>query len=134
MQRVRGSVLIVEDDPGLCGVMRRILSDSFDVLVVFDGLEALALFEAGQRFDVVLCDLHMPRMGGLDLLRALTVLDRQQAARVILVTGNPHGSGVENYFVVEKPFNVQRLRDLVGLVADAAQQDYFPAPRTRAPL
>jgi CheY-like chemotaxis protein len=129
MKTERGSVLVVEDDPKLCAVLRRIMADAFDVRVVFDGLEALALFEAGQRFDVVLCDLQMPRMGGLDLLRALTVLDRRQASRVILVTGNPHGAGIENYFVVEKPFDVRSLRELVGRITAAAQEDYFPAAR-----
>ena len=62
-------VLIVDDEPGIVKMMAEILRpEGYSCLGCHSGHEALRLMKT-QRFDVVLCDVHMPEMGGLELLR-----------------------------------------------------------------
>ena len=65
-------ILIVDDEASLRDALSRILTaEGYEVRQAGDGKEALAILGA-QRFDFVLCDLRMPVMGGLDLLREIT--------------------------------------------------------------
>ncbi|MCU1276644.1 MAG: hybrid sensor histidine kinase/response regulator [bacterium] len=134
MSSHRGSVLVVEDDPQVSGVLMRILSQHYDVTVADDGADALWRFEEGQRFDVVLCDLCMPKINGAALIAALQRIDRNQAGRVIVMTGDPGSviaAGMSSYYLIEKPFDVGALRSLVANVVAAARQGYFPSRSVR---
>lgn len=63
------SILIVEDDPLSLEVMKEILEDYFqDIYTAGDGLEALEVFEKNS-IDVILCDINMPRMDGLETIK-----------------------------------------------------------------
>jgi EAL domain-containing protein (putative c-di-GMP-specific phosphodiesterase class I) len=80
--------MVVDDDPDLLEVCEAILSDAgHRVAVAQDGAQAIALL-AKSRFDVVLSDISMPRMDGLQLLRAVRARDLD--VPVLLMTGNPN--------------------------------------------
>jgi len=80
-------VLVVDDEEVVRLGYRRVLStDGFRVMAAGDGAEALDLM-AGDRFDVVLLDLRMPGMDGLDVLRAIK--ERWPESEVVVVTGYP---------------------------------------------
>jgi Response regulator containing CheY-like receiver, AAA-type ATPase, and DNA-binding domains len=65
-------ILIVDDEASLRDALARILTaEGYEVRQAGDGKEALGILGA-QRFDFLLCDLRMPVMGGLDLLREIT--------------------------------------------------------------
>jgi len=65
-------ILVVDDEAALRDAVGRILAaEGYDVLQAGDGREALGVLET-ERFDFVLCDLRMPVMGGLELLREIT--------------------------------------------------------------
>ncbi len=82
-----GRVLIVDDDEQVCRAYRRVLQHSgFEIDVASNGNEALEKLEAN-RFDVVLSDISMPSLGGLEFLRA--VRDRDLDVPVVLMTGGP---------------------------------------------
>lgn len=112
-------VLIVDDDTLVAAAVKRTLA-AHEVRVVTSARDALSLFEAGERFDVVLCDLMMPGMTGMDLHAALLELDLEQAARVVFVTGGAVTTRAREFVatttnqVVEKPFDVHKLRDLIA--------------------
>jgi two-component system, NtrC family, sensor kinase len=63
----RGRILVVDDDVTLVRAYRRWLGRNHDVIVSYDGQEALQVLEQDQAFDVILCDLMMPRF---DAVRA----------------------------------------------------------------
>ena len=64
-------ILVVDDEESMRDVLRRILSaEGYSVSLAENGKRALALLEK-ERFDFVLCDIRMPEMGGLELLREI---------------------------------------------------------------
>jgi CheY-like chemotaxis protein len=130
----RSTVLVVEDDPGARTTLLRILGALYNVTIAEDGAAALWLMESGQRFDVVLCDVRMPKMDGVTFVERLVQLDADQARRVIVVTGDPssaRAARLSSHYFVGKPYNVRELRELVARVIAAAQDGYFPAPGSR---
>ena len=77
-------VLIVDDEPDYCDALRDLLrSRGFEVAIALSGEEALPAYMQ-EKPDVVLLDIHMPGMDGLETLQELKVLD--QGANVIMVT------------------------------------------------
>jgi EAL domain-containing protein (putative c-di-GMP-specific phosphodiesterase class I) len=83
----RRSVLIVDDEPGICRSLDRVLrAASFEVTTTTDPMKAIeAIMQTS--FDVILSDVMMPGMSGVDLLRVLRAYDLD--VPVILMTGNP---------------------------------------------
>jgi CheY-like chemotaxis protein len=119
----RGQVLVVDDNPMIGRTLRRVLADEHDVTVLTDGQQALDLLLGGKWFDVILCDLMMPNVTGMDLYAELSCALPQIVDRIVFITGGaftPAGRGfldsVPNQRL-EKPFAPQSLRALVrGLV------------------
>ena len=83
----RGRVLIVDDEVVFANSLRRMLSREHDVTVANSGRAALELLRAGERFDVILCDLMMPEITGMDVHAQLLQLSPEQADRMIFMTG-----------------------------------------------
>ena len=71
------SVLVVEDDPGLRKLMVRILSEKgYRALQASDGMEALELLAADSEIELVVTDIVMPRMNGVELAQRLATSAR----------------------------------------------------------
>ncbi|MBI2879331.1 MAG: sigma-54-dependent Fis family transcriptional regulator [Candidatus Rokubacteria bacterium] len=80
---IRPVILVVDDDPGLRESFRVILEDEYEVVDVPDGLQALEIVRSCQ-VDLVLLDVRLPGMDGIEVLGRLKALDEQ--LEVILVT------------------------------------------------
>ena len=79
-------ILVVDDDRTTRHVLRKVLkSAGFDVTVAKDGVEALKVLRT-RRFDLLLLDVWMPRMTGLDLLERLRT--RKVRPRVVVMTSD----------------------------------------------
>ncbi len=82
-----GNILLVEDDEAVREVYSRLLRrDGFAVFAASNGVEATRVFEQ-EHIDLVVSDIGMPGMDGVDLLKALRLKDLD--VPVILMTGNP---------------------------------------------
>ncbi len=78
-------VLVVDDDPEIVNVLREFLIlQGYEVLTASDGRAALHVLKA-HRPHVVLLDIRMPKMNGLEALRQIRAID--QEVNVIMVTG-----------------------------------------------
>ncbi|MET0343804.1 MAG: PAS domain S-box protein [Polyangiales bacterium] len=84
---LRGRILLVDDDTNLVRAYRRWLGRHHDVIVAYDGQEALQVLEQDQAFDVILCDLMMPRFDGVALYEALRVHRPHLLARMVFCSG-----------------------------------------------
>jgi EAL domain-containing protein (putative c-di-GMP-specific phosphodiesterase class I) len=81
------AVLLVEDDEALARALQRVLAAArYEVFVVHDGPAALAAVEE-RPFDVIVSDITLPGMSGVDLLRGVRATDLD--VPVVLITGNP---------------------------------------------
>jgi CheY-like chemotaxis protein len=117
------SVLIVEDDPALVRVLRSALGTFqrehvFRIAVAADGAEALATLEREQ-FDLVLLDMYMPRMTGLEVLAQMRRLNVRSP--VLMMTGNNDAQAAAEaiaagiFAYIPKPLDLRRLEHLVSL-------------------
>jgi CheY-like chemotaxis protein len=115
----RGRILVIDDEPMLCIVIERVLSIDHDVTTVGSAQEALGRLGNGERFDVILCDLMMPAMTGMDLHDMLQDLVPDQAARMVFMTGGAFTENAQAFLArlpnesIGKPFKGAQLRDLV---------------------
>ncbi len=63
----RATLLIIDDEPAVARTLQRLLASVYDITTVNSGREALALLAGEARFDLILCDLMMPDVTGMDL-------------------------------------------------------------------
>ncbi|MDQ6821582.1 MAG: response regulator [Solirubrobacteraceae bacterium] len=132
---VRGTVLVVDDEPTITEVVARYLERAgYRTRVAADGIQALEL-AASQRPDLVLLDLMLPGIDGLEVMRRLRELGRDRIA-VILLTAKGEESdrviglrlGADDYVV--KPFSPA---ELVARV-DAVLRRIDTSPGHEAPI
>ena len=110
-------MLVAEDDPQVRRLVVRVLVKAgFDVEAVDDGLAALERLTDGPPVDLIVSDVVMPRMGGLDLAQALRGHDIE--VPILFISGYPGHPGHSVPFPAElpmlrKPFTAQALRRMV---------------------
>jgi len=111
-----GRVLVVDDEPMIGIGIKRMLR-GHQVTSVQSGAEALVHLRRGDEFDVILCDLMMPGMTGMELYERLPV---EAARRVVFMTGGAFTPNAAAFVgrvaneTLEKPFEPEALNRLVG--------------------
>ncbi len=114
-------VLVVEDEVALGAAVAEALGDAgFSVDRASDGLEALERLHA-RSYDLIICDLKMPRLDGAAFYAELERRDPSMRRRVLFVTGDVAGTEAERFLAetgcrwLAKPF---RLKDLLRVARD----------------
>ncbi len=116
----RARILCVDDEAAIGQAIKRVLVAEHDVELVTNATEALARVEAGQRFDLILCDLMMPAMSGMDLHRELVRVAPDVAARVVFLTGGAITQRARDFLEgvsnprLEKPIGIDALRNAIA--------------------
>ncbi len=117
--RRRARVLVIDDDVLVAESLRRVLSDEFTVAAVTLPQEALEQLAGGDSYDVILCDVMMPIMNGIELRERVEAVAPEQAARMVFITGGilvPRVrallESVPNAWL-EKPIDLEGLRELI---------------------
>jgi CheY-like chemotaxis protein len=117
MDAVQAHILVVDDEPMAADLLKRFLSHcGYRVSTAADGVDALAVCDRDEPH-LVLTDLRMPRMDGLELIRKLRV-DRE-SVRIIAMTGNTLMGGDGDALsagaemVLRKPLKLSELRQHV---------------------
>jgi len=119
-------LLIIDDEILLTSALRNTLCDDHEVSVLNDAIEARDALVAGARFDVILCDLIMPRMSGMELYAHLLQVSPDQAARMILMTGDASSEAARDFLAtsgvrsIDKPFELDALRRLFDGIPERA--------------
>ncbi len=117
--RVLPRVLVVDDEPFVGKAIGRQLAPDHDVRVVMSGADALAAIASSPPFDVVVCDLMMPGMTGMDLHAALSRSDPALAQAMVFMTGGAVLPRAHEFVerldqpCLEKPFSIDALRALI---------------------
>jgi CheY-like chemotaxis protein len=109
-------VLLIDDAPEIVEVLLELLRTvGYEVVTATDGFEGLAAMRA-RRPDVVLLDHNMPRMPGLEVVRAMRADGALATIPVILITASPKSVPAEPaplVRVLPKPFDFDRLFEMV---------------------
>jgi CheY-like chemotaxis protein len=110
------NVLVVDDNPTIASIVREALrSEGYGVNCVYSGEEALDHLE-GQTVDLIILDVLMPQMSGLEVLKRIKASPRTSPIPVIMLTVNDRDDDVLDAYklgaecYITKPF---RPRDLI---------------------
>ncbi len=118
--QARKRVLVVDDEPGIGSVMRRILGRVHDVVVLQSGRDALALLREDDGFDRVFCDLMMTDLTGMDLYERLAEARAECLSRFVFMTGGGFTERAREFLArvstprIDKPFEPEVVRALVA--------------------
>ncbi len=121
---VRGRILVIDDDPLVNIALQAMLDRDHDVVAVGSGESACALLDRDQEFDLVLCDLMMPGVSGMDVYEWLARRNPELARRIVFITGGAFtpkarqfAARIEN-LTIEKPVDPASMRkDVARLIA-----------------
>lgn len=120
-------ILVVDDDDRVAQVTARALR-GYDVEVAPDGRAALERIRGGQVFDLVLCDLMMPGMTGMELFRAIADTDPELAERFVFMSGAAFSADARSFVestarpMLHKPFALSALRTTVAEQLHASRE------------
>lgn len=114
----RGTVLLIDDEPALGRVLPRLLAPHL-VTVVDRARAGLERLQGEARFDVILCDVMMPEMNGMEFHRELARQRPDIIDRVVFMSGGVFSPAARLFFAalpnrrLEKPLDIPALRRLI---------------------
>ncbi len=108
-------VLVIEDDIPLCWLLEKILQGKYQVIIMNDGMEAWSWLSDGNLPDLIISDIQLPSIDGIELLENISNSGLFKNIPVIILSGYEDGSkrkqcldlGAFTYLV--KPFEPQAL-------------------------
>ncbi len=128
-------VLLVDDEPQIRSLLRSLLSrQGYEVTEAADGVEALSLCEQGSSFDLLLTDVIMPRMDGVQLSEKVAAL--LPAIRVLFMSGRCEVEKVATqvtqfgFGFIKKPFQIEEVSACIRL---QLREGRMPRPSRRRP-
>lgn len=116
------SLLVIDDEPFIGSLLQRML-DEHEVVVYQTGAEALNDLHAGGSYDVILCDLMMQEMTGMDVYAEIQAHFAPMARRVVFMTGGAYTPDAQEFLdgaanpCIPKPFDLRVLRSTIQSVA-----------------
>jgi signal transduction histidine kinase len=125
-ERRRATVLVIDDEPALGRVLPRLLAPH-QVTVVARARDGLQLLQGEGRFDVVLCDVMMPEMNGMEFHQELARRRPALVDRVVFMSGGVFSPAIRAFFDeipnlrLEKPLDIPALRRLVDEMGPRAE-------------
>jgi DNA-binding response OmpR family regulator len=123
MSLTAGKILVVDDDPGMLDTLMDVLSATgYETSVAASGNAALEMAQTG-RFDLVLMDVQMPGLNGVQVLHALRVLD--PTIVVIMMTAYTgdelvaESQRTTGFSVLSKPLDLDQVLPLVKSIVSS---------------
>lgn len=113
-----GALLVIDDEPSVALVVKRLFAGRHEVKGALTAREGLGLIAAND-FDLVLCDLMMPEMTGIEFYEELEHVAPDLRARTIFITGGAFTARAQEFLDavdnpwLEKPFDPRALRSIV---------------------
>jgi PAS domain S-box-containing protein len=124
----KGRALVIDDEVLLRRAFERTLKHHYDLVLAESAERAMAIVTSDRAFDLILCDLMMPGMSGMDWFAWLQAWDSELAARVIFVTGGAVTPQAREFVahtsnpVISKPFESKDiLRVALGMQSPIAR-------------
>ncbi|MDC0714590.1 PAS domain S-box protein [Stigmatella sp. ncwal1] len=110
-----GRILVIDDEPAVGRSLARLIGSPHQVTVVESGRDGMAKLSSSEPFDVVVCDLMMPDVTGMDVYERVCEARPELAGRFIFITGGSFTPRARQFLEsvpeqwLEKPFDEQQL-------------------------
>jgi PAS domain S-box-containing protein len=121
-EKVIGRILVVDDEPAICQLLKDLLTrDGHSVETVGDAGVALERLKR-ERFSLILLDIRMKGMSGIDLYQQMGKIAESLQRRVIFITGDTLARDTRDFLDgaaaphICKPFDIQQLRKMINRV------------------
>lgn len=116
--QMRSKVLSIDDSPTVQELIKRALADDYQVLLCQSAIDALSMINQ-EEISVLLLDLSMPEIDGLDFCRTIRSIPKFQDLPIVMVTGRDRAfdkvqgrlAGATDYLT--KPFDAEQLRQVM---------------------
>jgi CheY-like chemotaxis protein len=119
-------ILVVDDEESLCELMAEILANEYQVLKAYDGKEALEMARQ-HKPDLILSDVMMPHMSGVELLKAIRADPELKDTPVVLLSAAPSQYiAREAEAFVKKPFELDVLENVVAEITGIKKSNVPP--------
>ena len=112
-------ILVIDDEQVVRDLLVAVLSESgYNVDSMHDARKALEALES-EHYDLMLVDIHMPGMNGMEFFQALALRESTSASKVIFITGSAGEPEIADFLertgrpVLSKPFDLISLESLV---------------------
>jgi CheY-like chemotaxis protein len=115
----RGRVLVIDDEPAICALVDRMLRPEHDVVTTTYPEQAVQMIREGQRFDLIISDVMMPVMNGIETHAAVASIDAEQGERFVFFTASVLSPDLERRLeslpntILRKPVSVSAMRQFV---------------------
>ncbi len=117
-------VLVIDDEPLLGQTLKLGLEGSFSVELEALGEVALERLLGGERFDLILCDLSLPNLSGIEIYQQLTELRPELLPRFVLMTGGAVTDEARDFVasytgaILHKPFRLMELEAVAARILE----------------
>ncbi len=126
----RGRILIVDDEISVARTLKALLQNEHDLTLAGSGAQALSAIVAAPEpsFDVIMCDLMMPGMSGMELYERLKQEHPGLEKRMVFMTGGVSMDRARDFLATssnltfEKPFDFDRLRQTLRRLVELAHR------------
>jgi two-component system chemotaxis response regulator CheY len=125
MSSIKKKILVIEDHNSIRLLLERFLSKRYDVTCKSDGFDGLAWLSYGNIPDLIILDMSMPRLSGIDFLNNIRTSGLFRDIPVLVVSADDDSKvikkcyelGIKGY--ISKPFNPINLNDTINTVFSA---------------
>jgi len=119
---IGGRILVVDDEPTILAFLKKVLDDEgYDVETASGGKEALGMIK-NKRYSLILCDIKLPGLSGVELYEQIGKVVPSLQERVIFITGDVTSADTGEFLkrtkapYVNKPFDIAKLKEEVERV------------------
>jgi CheY-like chemotaxis protein len=116
-----GRILVIDDEPGIRVLLEKALTpEGYLVDVIADPGAVLSKLDPNSNYDVILLDIRMPGISGMELYAQILDKNPLMEKRIIIITGDVMGADVKEFLVKEnlpflsKPFDIKLLKEQVA--------------------
>jgi len=124
----KGRILVVDDEPGVRALLEKVLTQSgHSVDTIADAGKIGDIIDAGIIYDIIITDVRMPGMSGIELYMLILRKMPSMKNRIIFITGDVMGADIRTFLTrnelpfLAKPFDIKLLKEKINIILNGGQ-------------
>ena len=115
----KNTILVIDDEPSIRLLLNEVLKKDYNIITANDGLDSISWLSAGNKVDLIITDISMPNIDGIELIKNLRYSTKMRDIPIIVLSANvdddsqnrAYQNGVYEFF--PKPFDPKKLKNAV---------------------